>query len=203
MATSSPFSLFNNTILNDLVGKLTSLQPPQWAVDEVQQRLVLLLNHVLMQEPEAMTRLARLKGRVVRVQWRTLSLSLAATPAGLLERVDDSAKSDLSLQIADDSPLLLLQTVLSGGKPPIKIEGDVQLAAEVNWLADHVRWDIEEDLSRILGDVPAHAVVSTVKQAVAGLKSFLVTKVADADTASTANASSTAHASNTNLKVSP
>jgi len=31
------------------------------------------------------------------------------------------------------------------------------LAAEINWLVDHVRWDIEEDLSRIVGDVPAHA----------------------------------------------
>jgi ubiquinone biosynthesis protein UbiJ len=32
----------------------------------------------------------------------------------------------------------------------------VQLAAEVNWLADHVRWDLEEDLARVIGDVPAH-----------------------------------------------
>jgi ubiquinone biosynthesis protein UbiJ len=68
-------------------------------------------------------------------------------------------------------------------KPNIKIEGDVQLAAEVNWLADHVRWDVEEDLSRLLGDAPAHAVVSMVKQLVDGLKSFLVNKVADTDVA--------------------
>jgi ubiquinone biosynthesis accessory factor UbiJ len=57
----------------------------------------------------------------------------------------------------------------------------VQLAAEVNWLVDHVRWDVEEDLSRILGDAPAHAVTSVAKQVVVGLKSFLVTKVADTD----------------------
>ena len=81
-------------------------------------------------------------------------------------------------------PLPLLQTALSGGKPDIKIEGDVQLAAEVNWLADHVRWDVEEDLSRIVGDAPAHAVVSTAKQIIAGLKSFLVTKVADSNASS-------------------
>jgi ubiquinone biosynthesis accessory factor UbiJ len=176
MATSSPFSLFE-----DLVSKITSLQPPAWAVDEVQHRLVLLLNHVLMQEPEATVRLARLKGRVVRLQWRTLSMTLAATPAGLLERSTPDAVADLSLLVADDSPLTILQTALNGGKPSIKIEGDVQLAAEVNWLADHVRWDVEEDLSRILGDAPAHALVSTVKQIADGLKSFLVNKVADTD----------------------
>jgi ubiquinone biosynthesis protein UbiJ len=185
MATSSPFSLFD-----DLVSKFASLtssfEPPAWAVDEVQHRLVLLLNHVLMQEPEATARLARLKGRVVRVQWRTLSMTLAATPAGLLERSTPEAVADLSLLVVDESPVAILQTALNGGKPNIKIEGDVQLAAEVNWLADHVRWDVEEDLSRILGDAPAHALVSTVQQIVAGLKSFLVSKVADTDVVNSA-----------------
>jgi ubiquinone biosynthesis accessory factor UbiJ len=185
MATSSPFSL-----LEDLASKFaniaSSFEPPAWALDEVQHRLVLLLNHVLLQEPEATARLARLKRRVVRVQWRTLSMTLAATPAGLLERSTPDAVADLSLLVEDESPLIILQTALNGGKPNIKIEGDVQLAAEVNWLADHVRWDVEEDLSRILGDAPAHALVSTVKQMVTGLKSFLVTKVADNDVAKNA-----------------
>jgi ubiquinone biosynthesis accessory factor UbiJ len=185
MATSSPFSLINS-LFGDLVSKLSTIEPPTWVVDETQHRLVLLLNHVLMQEPEATARLARLKGKVIHLKWRTLSLMLAATPAGLLERAAGHQAADLSLLVADESPVSLLQTVLAGGKPPINIEGDVQLAAEVNWLVDHVRWDVEEDLSRILGDAPAHALSSVVKQIVLGLKSFLVTKVADTDTARTA-----------------
>jgi ubiquinone biosynthesis protein UbiJ len=184
MATSSPFSLLNS-LFGELGNKLSTLQPPAWAIDEVQHRLVLLFNHVLMQEPEATARLARLKGRIVRVQWRTLSMTLAATPAGLLELVASHKAADLSLVVADGSPASLFQTVIAGGKPPIKIEGDVQLAAEMNWLVDHVRWDIEEDLSRILGDAPAHAFVSVAQQIVAGLKSFVVTKVADTDSTST------------------
>lgn len=183
MATSSPFYLFN-----DLVSKITNLQPPVWAIGEMQHRFVLLLNHVLMQEPEATARLARLKGRVIRVQWRHFSMTLTASPAGLLEIAADTLKApDLSLLVVDDSPLSLAQTVLAGSKPPIKIEGDVQLAAEMNWLADHVRWDIEEDLSRIVGDAPAHAFVSAAKQVATGLKSFLITKVADSDSTSTSN----------------
>jgi ubiquinone biosynthesis accessory factor UbiJ len=180
MATSSPFSLLNS-IFGDIGNKLSTLQPPAWAIDEVQHCVVLLLNHVLMQEPEAMARLARVKVSVVRVQWQSFTMTLAATPAGLLERADDHTVADLSLLVADDSLASLVQTVLAGGKPLIKIEGDVRLAAEVNWLVDHVRWDIEEDLSRILGDAPARAVVSVTKQVVSTLKSFLVTKVADAD----------------------
>lgn len=180
MATSSPFSL-----LDDLIGKFSSLQPPTWVVDEAQQRLVLLLNHVLMQEPEAMARLARLKGRMIRVKWRQLNMSVMATPAGLLERSSTESKADLSLLVTEDSPISLVQTMLSGGKPPINIEGDVQLAAEVNWLADHVRWDVEEDLSRILGDAPAHALTTIAKQIVDGLKLFLANKVVDTEVVTT------------------
>jgi ubiquinone biosynthesis protein UbiJ len=45
MATQSPFSL-----LEQVFQKLsTSFQPPEWAVEEAQRRVVLLLNHVLMQ----------------------------------------------------------------------------------------------------------------------------------------------------------
>jgi ubiquinone biosynthesis accessory factor UbiJ len=168
-----------NSLFGDLVNTFTGLQPPAWMVDEVQHRLVLLLNHVLMQEPEATARLTRLKSSIVCVHWRDMTLALAVTPAGLVERVNANLPADLKLLIAEDSPTALLQNVLTGSKPTIKIEGDVMLAAELNWLADHVRWDVEEDLSRVLGDAPAHALVSMVKQSVVGLKLFLVDKVAD------------------------
>ena len=180
MATSSLFPL-----LDDLIDKFSNMQPPTWVVDEAQHRLVLLLNHVLMQEPEATARLTRLKARIIRVQWRHLTMSVAVTPAGLLERSSSESKADLSLLVSEDSAVSLVQTMLSGGKPPINIEGDVQLAAEVNWLADHVRWDVEEDLSRIFGDAPAHALATTAKQIVDGLKLFLANKVVDTDVVTT------------------
>ena len=53
MATQSPFSFLENLVQRIAAGP----QPPQWMVHEVQQRVVLLLNHVLMQEREAMGRL--------------------------------------------------------------------------------------------------------------------------------------------------
>jgi ubiquinone biosynthesis protein UbiJ len=60
-------------------------QAPEWLVSEMHQRLVLFLNHVLMQEKEAMDRLVRQKGRIARVQWRQYSVALLVTPAGLFD----------------------------------------------------------------------------------------------------------------------
>ncbi|MEO8118855.1 MAG: hypothetical protein ABI606_05985 [Rhodoferax sp.] len=170
MATQSPFSLLEGFLQNL---PLPNLQPPVWAVDEAQRRIVLLLNHILIQEPEATSRLARQKGRVVHMQWRSFSIELIATPAGLLDRAPGEAKPDLVLAVTEESPLLLAQAALRGDKPAVRIEGDVQLAAEVNWLVDHVRWDLEEDFARVIGDAPAHALGQATRGMAQALRQFV------------------------------
>lgn len=147
--------------------------PPDWAVEETQRRLVLLLNHVLMQEPQATERLARQKGRSMRVQWQDLTLQLVFTPAGLLDLAGSEATPDLVLTLTETSPVALVQGWVAGDKPGVRIEGDVQLAADVNWLSDHVRWDVEADLARIVGDVPAHLVVDGCRKAATALQQFV------------------------------
>lgn len=149
------------------------LTPPPWVIDETHRRMVLLLNHVLMQEPQAMERLARQKGSVLRFQWRSMTFTLVVTPAGLFDVAASDAKNDLSLVITEESPLVIAQELMQGGKPAVRIEGDVQLAAEVNWLIDHVRWDIEEDLARLIGDAPSHALVGAASAMAQALRQFV------------------------------
>lgn len=154
--------------LNRRAGRL---RPPQWLVHEMQHRLVLFLNHVLQQEPEAMRRLSAQSGRVVRVAWRDFWLQLAVTPAGLCELAPE-AEHDLLAEVADASPWALGRGLARGERPAIRIEGDVALAAEVNWLVDHVRWDAEEDLSRLVGDAPAHALAGLGQSLARALRRF-------------------------------
>jgi len=165
MNNTSPFSFLQSLA--------TRFQPPAWVVDEGQQKIVLFLNHVLMQEKEAQNRLLRKKGSVVHLRWGLFALDLVITPAGLVDRAMLGAKPDLLLAVAAESPAVVLQSVLGGKAPPVKIEGDVQLAAELGWLADNVRWDVEEDLSRLIGDVPANTIANAARQALAGLRQFL------------------------------
>lgn len=159
--------------LNFLQSLLGSIRPPDWVVDELQNRLVLILNHVLMQEPAAQDRLRRQKGKPVRIQWGDFHLTLAPTAAGLLERCSPGAQPDLSVTLTQTSPLELAQSVLAGQKPGVDIQGDVQLAAEVAWLVDNVRWDVEEDLSRVVGDATAHTIARFARSAATAIKSFV------------------------------
>ncbi|MDP1741826.1 MAG: hypothetical protein Q8K71_03015 [Polaromonas sp.] len=175
MNNTSPFSFLQSFA--------SRFQPPAWFVDEGQQKLVLFLNHVLMQEKEAQSRLLRKKGSVIHVRWGVFALDLLVTPAGLLDRAAPGATPDLLLAVATESPGVVLQSVLAGKAPPVKIEGDVQLAAEIGWLADNLRWDVEEDLSRMMGDAPAHTLASAARQALTGLRQFLAQSPGAATTA--------------------
>ena len=84
MNTTSPFSL-PFTFPPNCARFAAWLQPPEWLVRELQQRIVLALNHVLQQEPEAMARLARQKGQVAHIEVAQIAIKLVATPAGLLD----------------------------------------------------------------------------------------------------------------------
>ena len=165
MNNTSPFSF--------LASIATRFPPPAWMVNEGQQRLVLFLNHVLLQEKQAQERLVRQKGRVVHLRWGLFAMDLIVTPAGLADRAPALSKPDLVLSVVAESPLAVAQSVLAGKTPTVKIEGDVQLAAEIGWLAENLRWDAEEDLSRLVGDAPAHAVADAGRRLSLGLKQFL------------------------------
>jgi len=151
------------------------LQPPAYLIREIQQRIVLLLNHVLQQEPQAMARLIEQKGRRIGFQCGPFSLELSITPAGLfdLAQEEEGGEPDLFLRVQDGHPWRLMQILLRGDKPAMDVAGDVMLAAEVNWLVDHVRWDVEEDLARIMGDVAAHALMAAIKAAVQALRAWV------------------------------
>lgn len=168
MATQSPFPF-----LDDLFSKVASgVQPPAWMLDEIQRRQLLVANHVLMQEPQAQARLARQAGRLVEARWRRFEMRLRITPAGLLELAGPGGAPDLTAELAEESPWQLAQAAFRGDKPPVRIAGDVQLAADINWLVEHVRWDFEEDLSRVIGDVPAHAIAEALRRMLGAVRAF-------------------------------
>src|SRR5690606_33463162 len=51
-----------------------------------------------------------------------------------------------------------------------RLEGDVMLAAALGELAQHLRWDMAEDLSRFTGDVAAQRIAGAVDAAAGALR---------------------------------
>lgn len=131
----------------------------------LQDRLVLLINHVVSREPIAARRLQPLAGRGLVVHlagWPSLlpaapDLVLGVTPAGLFERLDapPPGSGGLRIEIDASNPAKLALGALSGGAPSVSVQGDAAFAGEMHWLLDNLRWDIEDDLAGIVGPLAA------------------------------------------------
>lgn len=161
--------------IGEMAGSLLRKLPPapDWLTHEVQHRLVLLLNHVLMQEPVAQQRLRNQQGKTVQIQWQQYRMLLCITPAGLLDLANTTHAAHLHVRVDEPSIWHLAQSAAQGRKPTIHIDGDVHLAADMAWLADNLRWDIEEDLARIIGDVPAHTLATIARGTLQAIRRFI------------------------------
>lgn len=130
------------------------------------ERITLLLNHVIAAEPVATERLRPHSGCSIQLVWTGWPsflpppplVAFSITPAGLLEWCGEQApeQPDLRVSIDGSNPLRLMGQWLSGERPAVVIEGDSALATDVSWLIDNLRWDIEDDVARIIGQAPAH-----------------------------------------------
>ena len=119
-------------------------------------------NHLLAQSGWARKRLMPHSGRTAR-----LDLSPAATLAfsissdGHLAQWVSDEEPEVVLRLAvADLPRLLSEGV-EGAMGKVRIEGNAEFADALGFVFRHLRWDVEEDLSRLIGDIAAHRLVDT------------------------------------------
>ena len=53
--------------------------------------------------------------------------------------------------------------------------GDAALATDLNWLFDNLRWDVQDDLARIVGQAPARELARVGAGVAAGLREAVST----------------------------
>jgi ubiquinone biosynthesis accessory factor UbiJ len=129
-------------------------------------RITLLLNHVLCREAVALDRLKPHAGSSVQLLWTGWpsffptppEIAFTVTPAGMLEWCGNAALLAPELRVSVDAsnPAALAGQWLAGERPRVGVEGDSAFAADVSWLIENLRWDIEDDLAHIVGAGPAH-----------------------------------------------
>ena len=117
-----------------------------------------MLNHVLRATPVAMDRLRPYAGRTAAFHVGPLTFAWTVQTTGEVTAAVAGAPRDLEVKL---SPFLLPRLALhdEAALRVVEMTGDAELAQEVSFLARHLRWDAEEDLSKAVGDVAAHRVV--------------------------------------------
>jgi len=125
------------------------------------------VNHLLARETWARERLAPYTGKTACLSCPPVVLTLLVQPDGYLAAVDahDAQQVDVTLSV----PASALPTYLQGGQAAVmkhvKIEGDAEFATTLGKLAEHLRWEPEEDLAQLIGDAPASRVASVARSA--------------------------------------
>jgi len=121
-----------------------------------------LVSHVLRSAPLAMERLRRHAGRTVAFRVGPVESRLTIQTTGDVARAASGATHDLDVRI---SPFLLPR--LAAGEEAafreIEMAGDMELAQEISFIARHLDWDFEEDLSKAVGDIAAHRIAAGVR----------------------------------------
>jgi ubiquinone biosynthesis protein UbiJ len=83
-------------------------------------------------------------------------VTLAVTATGEVAAAE-SVQPDVTLTVAAASLLEVLRDPQAAASKT-EVTGDGEFAEAISFLFTHLRWDIEEDLSKLVGDVAAHRI---------------------------------------------
>jgi ubiquinone biosynthesis protein UbiJ len=114
-----------------------------------------LVNHLLQGAAWARERLKPFSGKTVRFNLAPFAVTLAIRDSGEVADSIAAGPADASFVLTPGIALRVLGAD-SAAWQEIKFDGDTALAREILAIAQHLRWDIEEDLSRLFGDIAAH-----------------------------------------------
>lgn len=122
------------------------------------------LNQLLRREAWALEKLAPFAGEIVEIQFAPLPpLRLEIVEGGQVRVADAEAPATLTIA-AKPGILAALPKGEEHLMRAVDISGNARLATEILALLRYLRWDVEEDLSRVFGDVLAHRLVGTARE---------------------------------------
>lgn len=117
-----------------------------------------VLQHLMQQNSWTAPLLQPYAHKNLRLDFKVAQVMLTILNNGDLAIAADSASADATIHLPPSLAMRLLrQDPLAHSL--IKIEGDAPLGMEVGKILSAIRWDVEDDLSKIVGDIAAYQVV--------------------------------------------
>lgn len=128
-----------------------------------------VLQHLILQNSWANAMLQPFAGKSVQFTIASMSSTLVILENGSLAIAGETNIPDatvtMSLSIA-----LRLMAKDEAAKRLISIEGDTHFAAELAKVFANIRWDYEDDLSKLVGDIPANKMGTLARVAAKSVK---------------------------------
>jgi ubiquinone biosynthesis protein UbiJ len=120
------------------------------------------VNHVLAGETWARTRLQAFAGQTAQLSLGPLAIPICVTSAGLFESSYQGAMPTVTIQLPADAPLRALTD-----RPSLfaaaHISGSAEFAEALGFVFRNLRWDVEDDLAQLVGDIAARRLLQSGK----------------------------------------
>jgi ubiquinone biosynthesis protein UbiJ len=117
-----------------------------------------IANHLLDGQPWLRERLQPFAGRTLEVRLPAAPFALTVGPDGRLAPAASGTPPDAIAALGGAPPLSELLRP-RGLMRAVELHGDAAFAAAVAGVLEELRWDAEEDLSRLVGDIAARRMV--------------------------------------------
>jgi ubiquinone biosynthesis protein UbiJ len=128
-----------------------------------------LLNHLVNQNSWARAELQPFGGKSVRLNIMPASAIVSILENGGLALAGDVAEPEAIISI----PLTVALRILTNDETAntlVEIDGDTELATALAKVLRGMRWEYEEDLSRVIGDAPAYQAAEFCRKALAEMR---------------------------------
>ena len=120
------------------------------------------VSHVLTGETWARTRLQAFSGQTARLSLGPLTIPICVTNAGLFEHGSQGATPTVTIQLPADAPMRALTD-----RPSLfaaaHISGSAEFAEALGFVFRNLRWDVEDDLAQLVGDIAARRLLQSGK----------------------------------------
>jgi len=127
------------------------------------------LNHLLRQNAWAADRLRPYAGKTIRINLPLFAVDATLVEGGHFVPAVENAQPEATITLPPTEALHFLAT-RELDTTAIALEGDMELATTVGKVLRQLEWEYEEDLSRVIGDIPAHQLVNFGKRMVSESK---------------------------------
>ncbi len=122
------------------------------------------INHLLVREAWARNELVRHAGKVAHFDGGLAAVRLRVAADGMVQAAPAGEAANVTIRVKmSDLPLIMQNRERAFSY--VQIEGDADFANTISHLSQNLRWEAEDDLARLIGDIPATRVVAGVKAA--------------------------------------
>jgi ubiquinone biosynthesis protein UbiJ len=101
------------------------------------------------------------KNKIIVIEISGFKITFKVKDDGQLEMIDEDKRYDCEISLTVND---FVGQLINDKNGKISIKGDIELANKISQILKKIEWDIEEDLAKYIGDVPAIQTTKILKK---------------------------------------